>query len=147
MKNYMLTYYISISLNSFLGCIWLDFLKSINVCSVFSFLFFSLRKYFFCLYSFVVSNYIITYLYFHYCLVGCVWHWYLQHESVFKLVEADFHKTTQRWSFFYSLSECVAKALQSCPTLCDAMKCNPPGFSVRGILQVKILKWVAFHSP
>ena len=32
---------------------------------------------------------------------------------------------------------------QSCPTLCDPMDCNPPGFSVHGHLQARILEWVA----
>ena len=32
---------------------------------------------------------------------------------------------------------------QSCPTLCDPTDCSPPGFSVHGILQVKILEWIA----
>ena len=32
---------------------------------------------------------------------------------------------------------------QSCPTLCDPMECSPPGSSVHGILQVRILEWVA----
>ena len=27
--------------------------------------------------------------------------------------------------------------------LCDPMDCSPPGFSVHGILQARILKWVA----
>ena len=31
---------------------------------------------------------------------------------------------------------------QSCPTLCDPMDCSLPGFSVHGILQVRILEWV-----
>ena len=30
-----------------------------------------------------------------------------------------------------------------CPTLCDPMDCSPPFFSVHGILQARILKWVA----
>ena len=32
---------------------------------------------------------------------------------------------------------------QSCTTLCGPMDCSPPGFSVHGILQGRILKWVA----
>ena len=36
-----------------------------------------------------------------------------------------------------------AKSLQSCPTLCDPMDCSPPGFSVHGILQARILERVA----
>jgi len=29
-------------------------------------------------------------------------------------------------------------------TVCDPMDCSPPGFSLYGILQAKILEWVAF---
>ena len=32
---------------------------------------------------------------------------------------------------------------QSCPTLCDLMDCSPPGSSVHGILQARILERVA----
>ena len=32
---------------------------------------------------------------------------------------------------------------QSCPILCDPMECSPPGSSVLGILQARILEWVA----
>ena len=32
---------------------------------------------------------------------------------------------------------------QSCPTLCDPTDCSPPGFSVHGILQARILEWIA----
>ena len=34
------------------------------------------------------------------------------------------------------------KVSQSCLTLCDAMDCSPPGSSVYGILQARILEWV-----
>ena len=32
---------------------------------------------------------------------------------------------------------------QSCPTLCDPTDCNLPGSSVCGILQARIMEWVA----
>ena len=32
---------------------------------------------------------------------------------------------------------------QSCPILCDPMGCSPPGFSVHGIFQARILGWDA----
>ena len=32
---------------------------------------------------------------------------------------------------------------QSCPTLNDSRDCSPPGSSTHGILQVRILEWVA----
>ena len=35
---------------------------------------------------------------------------------------------------------------QSCLTLCDPMDCGPPGSSVHGILQVRILEWAAISS-
>ena len=39
-----------------------------------------------------------------------------------------------------------AKSLQSCLTLCNAMDGSPPGSSVHGILQARMLKWVAMPS-
>ena len=39
-----------------------------------------------------------------------------------------------------------AKSLQSCLSLCEPMHCSPPGSSVHGILQAKILEWGAMLS-
>ena len=36
--------------------------------------------------------------------------------------------------------------VQSHPTLCNHMDCSPPGSSVHGILQARILEWVAISS-
>ena len=63
------------------------------------------------------------------------------------------------WSLISSLGECMkkwvindyqhsdsplyAKLLQSCPTLWDPIDCSPPGSSVHGIFQARILEWVA----
>ena len=38
---------------------------------------------------------------------------------------------------------CVRLVTQSCSTLCDPMDCSPPGSSVHGILQARILEKVA----
>ena len=38
---------------------------------------------------------------------------------------------------------CVCSVIQPCPILCDPMDCSPPGSSVHGILQARILEWVA----
>ena len=35
------------------------------------------------------------------------------------------------------------KGAQSCPDLCDLTGCSPPGSSVHGILQARVLEWVA----
>ena len=39
-----------------------------------------------------------------------------------------------------------AKSLQLYPTLCDPVDCSAPGSSVHGILQARILEWVAVPS-
>ena len=36
---------------------------------------------------------------------------------------------------------------QLCPTLCNPIDCSPPGSSVHGILQARILEWIAMASP
>ena len=48
-----------------------------------------------------------------------------------------------------SCSSCMlvhAKSLQSSPTLCNPMDYSPPGSSVYGILQARILEWVYMPS-
>ena len=39
-----------------------------------------------------------------------------------------------------------SEVTQSCLTLRDSMDCSPPGSSVHGILQARILEWVAMPS-
>ena len=50
--------------------------------------------------------------------------------------------STLTWLFMKLTCEHV-KSLQSCLTLCDPMDWSPPGSSVHGILQARILEWVA----
>ena len=56
----------------------------------------------------------------------------------------------QLFLFAFLLLICLAclraKSLQSCLTLCNPMDCSPPGSSVHGILQARILAWVARSS-
>ena len=44
------------------------------------------------------------------------------------------------------MSAASAKSLQSCPTLCDPIDGSPPRSPVPGILQARILEWVAISS-
>ena len=37
----------------------------------------------------------------------------------------------------------AVKSFWSCPTLCDPIDGNPPGSPIPGILQARILEWVA----
>ena len=41
---------------------------------------------------------------------------------------------------------CSAKSFQWYPILCDLMDYSLPGFSVHGILQARILEWIAKPS-
>ena len=40
----------------------------------------------------------------------------------------------------------VCLVAQTCPTLCNPMDCSLPGSSVQGVLQARILEWVAIPS-
>ena len=41
---------------------------------------------------------------------------------------------------------CAGSVAQLCRTLCNCMDCSPPGSSVHGISQLRILEWVAISS-
>ena len=59
------------------------------------------------------------------------------------------HGVFTPWMMYSPCQWCVhpvkvkVLAALSCPTLCNPMNCSPPGSSVHGILQAKILEWVA----
>ena len=48
--------------------------------------------------------------------------------------------------YIYVHTSMHAKSLQYCLTLCNPIDCNPLDFSVHGILQARILEWVAMAS-
>ena len=55
-------------------------------------------------------------------------------------------------SFYYlafccCCHSCVCVCAQACLILCDPMDCNPPGSSVHGIFQARILQQVVISSP
>ena len=46
-------------------------------------------------------------------------------------------------SIIKAATAAAAKSLQSCPTLCDPIDGSPAGSPIPGILQARILEWVA----
>ena len=50
---------------------------------------------------------------------------------------------TLSFFFFFALYSLVCVSAQLCLIFCDPLDCSPPGFSVHGILQARILEWVA----
>ena len=55
---------------------------------------------------------------------------------------ATWNQTRSEKGMYLVLSEWVAVA-EPCLTLCDPMDCSLAGFSIHGILQARILEWVA----
>ena len=53
-----------------------------------------------------------------------------------------------RWILYWLIHHtCMhAQLLKLCLTLCDPVNCSPPGSSVHGIPQARILEWVAMFS-
>ena len=51
--------------------------------------------------------------------------------------------STEKTAEVYQVNHVHFKSLQLCSTLCDPMDCSPPGSSAHGILQVRIMDWVA----
>ena len=64
----------------------------------------------------------------------------------------DPNYTTNKWELrlcgfsAHTAAAAPAKSLQSCPTLCDPVESSPPGSAIPGILQARILEWVAMPS-
>ena len=87
-------------------------------------------------FSCLVGNFLISCFIFKNCFEL---HWY---QTVRAIVDAHCIVLI----FFFTnmmISVWCAQLLWSCPTLCDPMDCSPPGASVHGILQVRMLEWVA----
>ena len=61
--------------------------------------------------------------------------------SLSSLFSLTFYEPVNYYKNFLDQSE--SEVAQSCPTLCNPVDCSPPGSSICGILQVRILEWVA----
>ena len=70
------------------------------------------------------------------------------------LLSMESHRVRYHWSNLVAATAAAAvsdiykqsEVAQSCPTLCDPVDFSPPGSSVHGILQERILKWVVISS-
>ena len=61
------------------------------------------------------------------------------------VVNTDYLHTTLLGMLF-EIAAVAAKSLQSCLTLCSPIDGSPPGSSVHGIFQARILEWVAIGN-
>ena len=65
--------------------------------------------------------------------------WYLNRQNLWN---CNFPGGSDGKEYACNVGESV-KVAQSCPTLCKPTDCSPPGSSVHGIHQARILEWVA----
>ena len=67
-------------------------------------------------------------------------------------MQSNLRDMTKRiiWNIFFISSSkicaCPCSVVQPCLTLCNPTDCSPTGSSVHGILQARILEWVAISS-
>ena len=59
-----------------------------------------------------------------------------------KVIVREYTYITHTYILQYTAAA-AAESLQSCPTLCNHIDGSPPGTPVPGILQARILEWVA----
>ena len=83
---------------------------------------------------------------------------FFPHKKTTETLQVFSHNSSNDiWIYFTMLSQtkdqtaaaaaaAAAKSLQSGPTLCDPIVSSPPVSSVPGILQARILEWVAISS-
>ena len=50
------------------------------------------------------------------------------------------------WQNYYSIVIQFSSVAQLCPTLSDPMNCRPPGSSIHGIFQARVLEWGAIPA-
>ena len=72
--------------------------------------------------------------------------------SLFKITHQTFIFFFFSFFFFFSSTSLLLPTHLPPPSCthaqsCKPMDCSPPGFSVHGLFQVRILEWVAFPSP
>ena len=68
-----------------------------------------------------------------------------QHSGLFKVSPAETLMYLEGNTVHYT-NAAATKPIQPCLTLCDPMDCSLPSSSVHGILQARILEWMAMSS-
>ena len=69
--------------------------------------------------------------------------WLSPHSPMLTLLQVFAQILPSQWDPLWPSYLKWSEVTQSCPTLCDPMDCSLPCSSIRGILQARILEWVA----
>ena len=95
-------------------------------------------------YTFISRIHLLKFTYLY--LLSLIYAWYYMHISL-AFMWCLLDRLSVNFQYLpnpvLDTSCLCTKLLQSCPTLCNPVDHNPPGSSVRGILQARILEWVA----
>ena len=68
---------------------------------------------------------------------------FMQNDTISQQVGWEVADACLVYTYLFNWSENESEVAQSCPTLCDPMDCSLPGSSLHGILQARVLEWVA----
>ena len=89
--------------------------------------------------------------FFHLCLLTCPLSWFalvvtwLLHLCF--LSRSSLNSLTMEVLFSpFTSKDVKVLVTQLCLTLCDSMNCSLPGSSLHGILEARIVEWIAIHS-
>jgi len=83
------------------------------------------------------------------CSSGACCRWFFQKQTCFWVFRSYcLYLILEDFSPQSFLSLCACSVVQLCLTFCDPMDCRPPGYSVHGIFQARILEWrLPFPPP
>ena len=70
------------------------------------------------------------------CLCFCI-------KGIFASLVDNLGGNNEKCTHNINCAATAAKSLQSCLTLCDPIEGSPPGSPIPGILQARVLEWVA----
>ena len=90
-----------------------------------------------CLWDFVTCSFSLL------ILIIAQYHCITMPKSILPLMDTWIISSVWQLHIMQPWIVCESEVVQSCPTLCDPVDCSLRGSSVHGILQARILKWVA----
>ena len=90
--------------------------------------------------SFIRNTHTYTHTHTHIYIMYLCFTYFIQYREWWKTFQGF---QGNEWFMLFINVCCSCLVAQSCPALCNPMDCSPPGSSVQGISQARIVEWVA----